>query len=409
MVRAWLLTIALLVVLGSAAVGEEPKASDKSASTIPARDPGEAKIDPGSTPLDATSEPPTHGRYWFRVDYLGWWLTGSHLPPLITASPPGTARTQSGVLGAPGTQVLFGGESVNDDFRSGVRFRVGGWLDDACCKGFELRTLCLDRQADRFVAGSPDGSLLVSRPFIDVRTPRQNAELVSFPGVLAGAVSADAESGKFWELDALCRWNCCRNCWGYLDVLAGYRCLQFSDRVRVTEQLTPLATPGSRIDLVDEFSAANRFQGGVVGLAAGYTDGIYFVELQSHLAIGETTRTVAINGATQIVTSTGTTTAPGGLLALPTNIGTYRSSDWTVVPDLELTVGCWLTRCCRVMIGYSVLYWPQVARAGEQIDFTLNPTQLPPGTLAGPARPAFVLHRSDLWAQGFSIGVEFRY
>jgi hypothetical protein len=61
------------------------------------------------------------------------------------------------------------------------------------------------------------------------------------------------------------------------------------------------------------------------------------------------------------------------------------------------------------MAGYSFIYWPGVARAGEQIDFALNPTQLPPGTLVGPARPAFVLHRSDLWAHGFSIGVEFRY
>jgi Putative beta barrel porin-7 (BBP7) len=409
MFRTWIPAIILLAVLGSAAFGEEPKASDKPVTSAPTRDPGEATVTPVPTPVDAIPAPSNHNQFWFGVDYLGWWLTGSHLPPLLTASPPGTSRTQSGVLGAPGTDVLFGGESVNDDFRSGVRFRFGGWLDESCTKGFEFRTLCLDRQADRFVAGSPDGSLLVSRPFIDARSPRQNAELVSFPGVIAGAISADAESGKFWELDALCRWNCCRNCWGYVDALAGYRYLQYADRVRVAEQLIPLATPGSQINVVDEFSASNRFNGGVVGLAAGYTDGMWFVEMQTHLAVGVTSRTVAINGATQIVSPDGTTLATGGLLAQSTNIGVYRSTDWTVVPDLELTAGCWLTRCCRVMVGYSFLYWPGVARAGEQIDLALNPTQLPPGTLVGPARPAFVLNRSDLWAHGFSLGVEFRY
>src|SRR5262249_9447471 len=194
MARAWISTLSLLAVLGLAAAGEQPKASEKPATSAPTRDSEEATVNPVPTPVDVAPAPSNHNQFWFGVDYLGWWLTGSHLPPLITASPPDTSRTQSGVLGALGTQVLFGGESVNDDFRSGVRFRVGGWLDESCTKGFELRTLCLDGQADRFVAGSPDGSLLVSRPFVDARTPRQNAELVSFPGVLAGARSAGAQA-----------------------------------------------------------------------------------------------------------------------------------------------------------------------------------------------------------------------
>src|SRR5262249_60066677 len=130
---------------------------------------------------------------------------------------------------------------------------------------------------------------------------RQLAGLVWLPGVRAGAVYADAESTKFWELDALCRWNCCRNCWGYIDVLAGYRYLQFGDRVRVIEQLTPLATPGSQINLVDEFSASNRFNGGVVGLAAGYTYGMWFVDRHTHFAVCPSARTVSISGGSRVV------------------------------------------------------------------------------------------------------------
>src|SRR5262249_46350664 len=158
--------------------------------------------------------------------YLGWWLTGSRLPPLATASPPGTPRAESGVLGAPGTRVLFGNETVQDDFRSGGRITVGGWLDECRTTGFEVRALVLARLADQFSRVSADGSALISRPFFDARTGRQNAELVSFPGVLAGRAADVADSSNFWAVDALCRKSCYRDCSGYVDVLAGYRYLQ---------------------------------------------------------------------------------------------------------------------------------------------------------------------------------------
>jgi hypothetical protein len=364
-----------------------------------------------AAPLAASPVPdPATDRFWFEIDYLAACLSGSRLPPLVTASPPGTPRNQAGVIGAPATVVLFGDDKVNDDLRSGVRVRVGGWLDECRTIGFELSARTLDRQSDSFVAGSPNGNQIIARPFVDARTGTGNAELVSFPGVLAGSVAVDAESNKFCAVDALCRKSCCRDCTGYIDVLAGYRYLQFGDRGRVTEQLVPLTLPGTRIDLVDEFDASNRFHGGVVGLAAGYTVGTVSVELQTRVAVGETSRTVSINGATQIVSpGAGSVTGAGGLLAQPTNIGMFRSSEWTVVPDLDLTVGCWLTSHCRFVVGYSVLYWPGVARAGELIDVALNPTQLPPGALVGPARPAFALSSSGLWAQGLSVGIDLRY
>ena len=52
-------------------------------------------------------------------------------------------------------------------------------------------------------------------------------------------------------------------------------------------------------------------------------------------------------------------------------------------------------------------------RPGDQIDPVINPTQLPtpagPGTLVGPARPAFAFHETDLWVHGINFGGEFRF
>jgi Putative beta barrel porin-7 (BBP7) len=417
MVRIRALAIALFGLLSPAAIGQMPKSSDTARPvatvTVGPFAPGELPADQclPSPPLATVIGSGPQDRFWFQADYLAWRLSGAQLPPLVTASPPGTPRAQAGVLGAPGTVVLVGDETVNDDYRSGVRVRVGAWLDECRTTGFEVRALVLDRQSFSSATGSPDGSLIISRPFFDARAGRPNAELVSFPGVLAGTVFlADAESDKFWAVDAVCRKSLCRDCTGFIDVLAGYRYLQFGDRVRVIERLTPLATPGAQINLVDEFNASNRFHGGVVGIVAGFAVDMVSVELQARVGVGRTTRDVDISGATQIIApGLASTTGTGGLLAQSTNIGVFRSSDWTVVPDLELTVGCWLTGHCRVLVGCSVLYWPGVARAGEQIDFAVNPSQLPPGTLVGPARPAFSLSRSDLWAHGLSVGVEIRY
>src|SRR5262245_48917534 len=121
MLRTRIPAFALLTVLGSVAIGEEPKGSDNSTASAASPEPGKATVDPVSMPPEATPAPSAHNWYWIRADYLGWWLTGSRLPLLVTSSPPGTPRSQAGVIGAPGTQVLFGNETVNDDFRSGVR------------------------------------------------------------------------------------------------------------------------------------------------------------------------------------------------------------------------------------------------------------------------------------------------
>ena len=58
---------------------------------------------------------------------------GKPLPPLVTTSPAGTPQAEAGVLGEPNTQVLFGGNRVDDEARSGFRtslgVRLGHWFD----------------------------------------------------------------------------------------------------------------------------------------------------------------------------------------------------------------------------------------------------------------------------------------
>ena len=68
---------------------------------------------------------------WYgQADLLIWWFKGNQVPALVTTSPDGTPRPQAGVLGQPGTEVLFGDTGIDDNYRPGLRLTVGRWLDE---------------------------------------------------------------------------------------------------------------------------------------------------------------------------------------------------------------------------------------------------------------------------------------
>ena len=88
-------------------------------------------------------------RLWFRGEYLLWWEKSANLPPLVTTSPAGTPFNEAGVLGQPGTTVLFGG-SVDAGARSGARLSLGYWLNPCHDLGLEADYMFLGNKAVTF-------------------------------------------------------------------------------------------------------------------------------------------------------------------------------------------------------------------------------------------------------------------
>ena len=68
-----------------------------------------------------------------------------------------------------------------------------------------------------------------------------------------------------------------------------------------------------------------------------------------------------------------------------------------------------MTDGIRAYVGYTFLYLSNVSRAGSQIDPVVNSSQIPPGTLMGAARPAFIRQDTDFWAKGINFGLEIRF
>ena len=101
----------------------------------------------------------------------------------------------------------------------------------------------------------------------------------------------------------------------------------------------------------------------------------------------------------------------GGLLALPSTIGSRSRDRVAVIPVFGAQLGYQLTSHLRAYAGYTFLYWGEVVRAGDQVDLAVNPNLLPPATqpVSGPLRPAPRFENTSFWAQGIDLGLELRF
>jgi hypothetical protein len=340
---------------------------------------------------------------------LLWWTDPLRVPPLVTTSPTGTALDDAGILGRPGTRVLFGGGQIDSDERSGSRITLGYWFTPCQTCGIEANYLALDSQDTNFRASS-QGDPILARPFFDLDEGGERAQMVAFPGALAGTVTVDAES-DFQTSEVLLRKVLCCECDYRIDLLAGYRFARLDDKLRIGESLRSLniANPGMTVELFDLFDTENQFHGGQIGITSQMRRCNWTLELLAKLALGNTHTEVLIDGSTTVRNPSGSTaTGVGGLLAQRSNIGHYENDQFAVMPELGVRLG--YDFCCRwrATFGYTLLYWSQVARPGDQIVRDLYPAILPPA-LNDAARPAFSLVTTDFWAQGLNFGLEYQF
>lgn len=376
----------------------------------------------GGPPGPRYRQRPALNGWYARAEYLYWWTDGMDTPALVTTSPNGTRRVDAGVLGEPGTSILFGDGGLNDDGIGGGRITLGKWLECYPGHAIEGDYWGLGTQNDGFFASS-NGNPILARPFFDINNATESAELVAFPNVVRGSVLVDpttklqgAGLRKLWQLCCCLECDpcnpCCCNGWN-VDFTAGYRFMRLDDSLTIREDLVSLdtANPGSFI-VQDEFDTRNSFHGGEVGTVLGGRSGRWSYELLGRLAVGNTHSQVRIDGFTDITPGNGATVRNrGGLLAQRTNIGEYERDALAVVPELGATVGWQLNPCWRVTFGYSFIYWSNVVRAGQQIDRDINTNLLPPEAdpFTGNLRPRFVFNDTDFYLQGINVGLDARW
>jgi hypothetical protein len=362
--------------------------------------------------------------FWFSAEYLLWRFKHENAPPLLTTS---NGPPNPGILGRPDTSVLVNDQNLPNDTRSGARFTLGFWFPRFDCLGMEVSYFFIGQQSRSANFSSPNGEPVLGRPFTDVLNNNvQGAFLTGGPVGTYGFIvpGINGANGTFnmtstsylWGLEANLRQKlCCGPC-GYLDLLFGYRHLQLTDSINITDVENSVAGPGAGTSVVshDSFATRNQFNGGQIGL-----DGCWyfwrrcFVGGTVKVAFGDVRQTVTISGDSTITGSPNPAangSFPAGVLALPSNIGEFHRDRFAVLPEATLKVGCDLTQHLRFWVGYNVIYLSDAVRAGSQIDLNLNKTLLPGnGPVVGPPRPAVLFKASDFWAQGVNFGLEYRY
>lgn len=363
--------------------------------------------------------------WWFGGDYLVWQTNGTDLPPLVTTSPATTPLADAGSLDDPNTQIVSGNRDVADDWRNGFRVYGGFYLDP--CRRLALVGDYFQTGRDSYdFTGTPDASLIMTRPFFNTETSEDDAELVSVPNELDGTVTVSAYDdfqGAGLGLQQ-CLWSCGRSCGGCpgasVQVVGGYRYYQYNSGLSITEDLTVLPgtsqplVPGTQINVHDQFSTRNQFHGGELGLQGRLRQSWWWIDGLAKLAIGGQHRTVRINGQTvNTVPGSGEATFAGGLLTSEvTNIGTYEDDRAVVIPHFRLGVGGQITEMLSVRCGYNVILWDGVAQAASHLppNLEVDPRNLPPVAAGGGPEPLFPgIQGSNLVAHGFDFGLQLSY
>jgi hypothetical protein len=343
-----------------------------------------------------------------RPELLMWWTRDDRVPALATTGTPAS----NGVLGQPGTVPLFGPGPLNMSQRTGMRLYTNYWLDEERTWGLDGAIFFLPTRRAHYAAG---GLPVLSRPFFSINDNREDAENVAFPGIATGRLGIDASS-QFWGSDTNILKRIVSTSRTSIDVFVGYQYLYLGESLSMTEDVTALpgapVPAGTNVIVQDRFATRDYFHGGQIGTHVQQRWDRFFLDFRGSVAIGATQEILDIGG-NQAVTPPGQPTQRflGGLLTTPSNIGHYGHKRFGVVPQLGFNAGFQVTPHLRAFAGYSLIYWSNVIRPGDQIDRAVDVALVPnlrPGLApTGLNRPAVLFNQSSFWAQGVNVGVEW--
>ncbi len=374
--------------------------------------------------FSALSVSPAGCHFWAGVETLLWWEKKESLPAnLVTSGLPTDAVP--GALGQPNTVGLSGGGNVQFNPFAGSRLFAGVWLDPQQIIGIESSAFVLQEQGQGSSFNSTiGGNPLLALRYFNAATGEQDAFVIASPSTKSGGIATQTSS-QLWGADV----NVLHAFWWgngfHLVGLLGFRYLDLSEALSIQTRTMALgnspisflgrnfATPA--FDLTaDRFHARSHFFGGQVGVRGEYYFSHFFVAATGKLAIGRTDEVInALGVSTLQIGTTPLLKTAGGLLALPSNSGQFVNQDFGIVPELQLKTGVLLTRWLRATIGYDVLYWSRVLRAGGTLNLTEDPRQVPtsPSFQADAAghAPHPIFNPSSFWVQGLTLALEFTY
>lgn len=388
-----------------------------------------------------TCNPASRPGLYARADYLLWEFSGMDTPPLVTTNDLGNAP----ILGDPGTRVLYQGELLGDT-RNGARFTVGAWLDDRRDLAIEGDWMSLESVSDAYSYNDPTGAGVIGRPFYNIAPidaqdnlagPAEDVQIIAFNGQAGGFLNVQARSsfdaaGIRLRTGVCCRDLCgspqmcgCGECMGggllsgrgggsgisRIDFIVGYRYLSLEDQLAFNESVSFLSPSTGTVNVNEHFNTSNDFHGVDLGYVYDLQSRRWGLELTTKVAVGNTHQQVNIGGSNSVGAGTALVTTPGGLLAQSSNIGSYSRDRFSAVPELAARLTYRMTPQLGLSVGYTLIYWANVIRPGDVIDYSVD-GRLASGALTTPtanSHPRFDWDETSLWAHGLNFGLDYNY
>jgi hypothetical protein len=328
---------------------------------------------------------------WAEVDALLWWGPNSTTPPLVVSGPVGSL-TPTNVL-AGGDQAPLGGGLL-----PGIRANLGIWLDDCETTGVGGRftTLLTGDTTQSFVSNGPNPTSL-GLPFFNVSSGAPDVFLVALD---AGANGADTGSvtvnnqTSFLQAEAYGRFLLARAQTARADLLGGYTFARLDDSLgilsRTVDGISGGAPDGTVETFNDQFSTQNTFHGGHIGFTSDITRGCWTFSTLSKVSIGNMRQVGTVAGSGNNLQNN------QGFYAR--NIGTQTRDVFTFLPEAGAKLRYQVTEKMMFNVGYSFLFFPDVAMSSGLIDTNIDITPIAAPTAPQPrfANDSFYLHGIDL-------------
>jgi hypothetical protein len=258
-----------------------------------------------------------------------------------------------------------------------------------------------------------EGTPLLARPFFNVLLQTDAVQTIAAPGESSGGVFIATQSEVHGAELILRRRidNCCDR---RVDFLYGYRYAGLDESVLIRDELTSL-DPNSNVPVgtvvggFDSFRTFNQFHGGELGLAMDIYRRRWTMGLIGKVALGNMREQVTIGGTTFVtVPGVPTVETVGGLLTQPSNIGGFSRDEFVVIPEFQVNLRYCLTRNLEFSVGYTFIYYSDVARPADHIDLRVDPRQITDPANATPF-PAFDFVGNPFWIQGLNLGLEYKF
>ncbi len=360
-------------------------------------------------------------RIWVSGRYLLGYLSrpGLATPLVVTGSP---ADLHPGALDAPNTRVLYGEDQYQFNPLNGVQVDVGVNLNDRLYLEGSIQYFGPQHSSALFLSDAA-GNPFIARPIFNTTLGQERAFLTSSPGIASGSTNVQTRLQLF-SIEGHARYQV--NVTPYLSVdgLLGYRRMQLEEELEVSDSLlpiggsitflgTPITAPNTVSDF-DRFATFNQFDGINTGLRFRWQSGFQWFALTGHgkVAVGQTRQTVEIEGVSGATTAAGPQTAFGGILALPSNMGTHTREVFGIIPEGGAGLIFLVAPGVRLHAGYTATYWNSVVRPGDQIDRRINPAQVPTDlnfAQGAGGFPVFEFRDRSVWLQTLNFGIELYY